>query len=67
MEVMIREKLSDFDFLAKHTNAAYLIRESGAPLTEADVKKGGAADRFALFDEKTAGLVIPGREMRRKG
>ena len=67
MEVMIREKLADFDFLAKHTNAAYLIRESGAPLTEADVKKGGAADRFALFDEKTAGLVFQGVKCDEKG
>ena len=67
MEVMIREKLADFDFLAKHTNAAYLIRENGAPLTEADVKKGGAADRFALFDEKTAGLVFQGVKRDEKG
>lgn len=67
MQVMIREGLADFKFLAKHTNAAYLIRKDGRPLTQADVKKNGSADLYALFDKKTAGIVFQGVTRDEKG
>lgn len=67
MNVMIEEKLADFEFLARHTNAAYLVKADGSPLTEADVKVGGVADLYALFDAKTAGLVFQGVKKDAKG
>lgn len=41
MNVMLKEGLADLKFLAKHTNAAYLIKADGRPLTQADMTKGG--------------------------
>ncbi len=67
MNVMIEEKLADFAFLARHTNAAYLVKEDGSPLTQADMKEGGAKDLYALFDATTAGLVYQGVKKDEKG
>lgn len=67
MHVMITEKLADFDFLARHTNAAYLIKKDGKPLTQADMQQGGRADLYAVFDSAQARIVYQGVQRDAKG
>lgn len=67
LHIMINEKLADFKFLARHTNAAYLIREDGRPLTQADVQKDGRADLYGVFDRTSGRVVFQGVERNEKG
>ena len=67
MNVMLQEGLADLKFLAKHTNAAYLIKADGRPLTEADMKAGGRKDRYAVHDLKTNRIVFQGVVLDEKG
>lgn len=67
INVMIKEGLADLKFLAKHTNAAYLIKADGRPLTEADLKKGGSKDMYAVHDVKTNKIVFQGVQRDEKG
>ncbi len=62
-----QEGLADLKFLAKHTNAAYLIKADGRPLTEADMKAGGRKDRYAVHDLKTNRIVFQGVVLDEKG
>lgn len=64
LNVAVRENLVDLDFLARHTNAPYLIKADGKPLTEADIVEGGAKNRYAAFDKKTSAIVWRGVEMK---
>ena len=64
LNVAVRENLVDLDFLARHTNAPYLIKADGKPLTEADMVEGGAKNRYAAFDGKTSAIVWRGVEMK---
>ena len=64
LNVAVRENLVDLDFLARHTNAPYLIKADGKPLTEADMVEGGAKNRYAAFDKKTSAIVWRGVEMK---
>lgn len=67
MHVMIHENLADLGFLVKHTNAAYLVKDDGSPLTERDLREEGAADRFAVFDAKAGRIVLQGVKKDAKG
>lgn len=67
MQVLIHEKLADFEFLAHHTNAAYLIKADGSPLTQADIAEDGRKDLYAVFDAKKATIVFQGVEKDAKG
>lgn len=62
LQVGIREKLVDSDFLARHTNAPYLVKEDGKPLTEADWIEGGAKNRYAAMDRTLGTIVFRGVE-----
>lgn len=67
LNVMITEKLADFEFLARHTNAAYLIKENGEPLTEADMRQGGSKNLYAVHDMKRNAIVHQGVKRDEKG
>lgn len=67
INVMIEEKLADFDFLARHTNAAYLIKSNGEPLTEADMRQSGSKSLYAVHDLKRNALVYQGVRRDEKG
>lgn len=67
LNVLITEKLADFDFLAKHTNAAYLIKADGTPLTQADMVKGGAKNLYGVHDIKRNTVVWQGVRTNEKG
>lgn len=45
---MIQDGTADFDFIQKHTNGAYLVRENGRPLTQADVVEGGDKTKYVV-------------------
>ena len=45
---MIQDGTADFDFIQKHTNGAYLVRENGHPLTQADFVAGGDKTKYAV-------------------
>ncbi len=46
--VLIRENRIDREFLSRYSNLPFLIKPDGRPLTEADLRAGGSAERFAL-------------------
>jgi len=59
LHVMIEEKLYDDAFLQNWTNAGFLVSERDQRLvTESDVRTGGGADRYAVWDggSKAAGF-----------
>ena len=60
LNIAIKEKLADFDFLAKHTNAAYLVTADQTPLTEVMMKEGGRQDYYAVRDEATGEIRFQG-------
>lgn len=62
MQVLIKENRIDAEFVAKHTNSAYLIKPDGRPLTQADVSAKGKADLYAVWDGKSQSLVFQGVE-----
>lgn len=45
---MIQDGTADFDFIRKHTNGAYLVRENGHPLTQADLFEGGDKTKYVV-------------------
>ncbi len=52
IKVILEEKLYDSDFVRSHTNASFLVKSAdGGYLTEADLKPGGSAQKFAVWDE----------------
>ncbi|MEG0822118.1 MAG: molybdopterin-dependent oxidoreductase [Burkholderiaceae bacterium] len=67
MQVMIAEKRVDAEFLAKHSNAAYLIKPDGRPLTQADMQATGKADWYAVWDAKSGSIAYQGVERDDKG
>lgn len=67
LNVLITEKLADFEFLSRHTNAAYLIKADGTPLTQSDVKAGGSATLYGVHDIKTNSVAWQGPALDEKG
>jgi len=57
INVIIEEGLYDSTFLKKYTNAPFLIKENGAPLTEADIKPGGSKTAYMVYDTSTSSIV----------
>jgi anaerobic selenocysteine-containing dehydrogenase len=52
IDVAIKERLFDEDFVRQWTNGTFLMRaDNGAVLTEADLSASGAAQRFVAWDE----------------
>jgi anaerobic selenocysteine-containing dehydrogenase len=47
-QVLISENRIDRGFLSRFSNLPFLIRPDGKPLTEADLRVGGKAERFAI-------------------
>lgn len=47
-QVLISENRIDRDFLSRFSNLPFLIKPDGRPLTEADLRAGGNAERFAI-------------------
>lgn len=45
---MIQEGTADFDFIQRFTNGAYLVRDNGRPLTQADVIEGGDKAKYVV-------------------
>ncbi len=50
--VLLEEGLYNADFLKKYSNAPFLIKPDGKPLTEADIVEGGDARKYIVFDAK---------------
>ncbi len=51
--VIIEEKLYDEAFLKLYSNAPFLIKPDGKPLTEADLVEKGDAKKYMIWDAKT--------------
>jgi anaerobic selenocysteine-containing dehydrogenase len=64
LNVIISEDLYDRDFVEKWTNATYLVRrDTNELLVEADVRKGGDANTFLVWDANSSsakGVGEPG-------
>lgn len=45
---MIQDGTADFDFIQRFTNGAYLVRDNGRPLTQADVIEGGDKAKYVV-------------------
>lgn len=45
---MLRTNTADLDFIEKGTNGAYLIKENGQPLTQAEVIQGGDKTKYVV-------------------
>ena len=68
LNIAIQEKLADFAFLAKHTNAGYLVNVADMkPVTEAMLKADGRADYYAVRDEATGEIRFQGLKRNDKG
>ncbi|MGC8909636.1 MAG: molybdopterin-dependent oxidoreductase [Fervidicoccaceae archaeon] len=57
INVIIEEGLYDANFLKKYTNAPFLIKQDGKPLTEADVKQGGSSTTYMVYDSSSSSIV----------
>lgn len=51
--VIVEEKLYDEMFLKYYSNAPFLIKPDGRPLTEADLVENGDAKKYMVWDAKT--------------
>jgi thiosulfate reductase/polysulfide reductase chain A len=51
--VIIEERLYDETFLKYYSNAPFLIKPDGKPLTEADLVEKGDAKKYMVWDAKT--------------
>jgi anaerobic selenocysteine-containing dehydrogenase len=52
IDIVIKERLYDDDFVRRWTNGPFLIRsDNGAPLMEADLSSQGSPQRFLAWDE----------------
>ncbi len=49
---MLAQGTADLAFIEKHTNGAYLIKENGAPLTQADLLSNGSKSLYVVTDGK---------------
>ncbi len=58
INVMIRTKRYDAEFIRKWTNGPFLVKEDGFLLRESDLKKGGSEKKMAAADEKTGRLIF---------
>jgi anaerobic selenocysteine-containing dehydrogenase len=59
--VILREGLQDDAFLRTYSDSALLVRsDTGKRLREADLKTGGATDRFVVWDPRTETPVTVG-------
>jgi len=59
IDVAIKEKLFDENFVRQWTNGTFLVRsENGAVLTEADLTASGSPERFVAWDEIGAAPVL---------
>lgn len=56
IHVILEEGLYDAGFLKMYTNAPFLIKPDGKPLTEADIVEGGDARKYLVYDDKTKKL-----------
>ncbi|MEM2203732.1 MAG: molybdopterin-dependent oxidoreductase [Sulfolobales archaeon] len=52
IHVLLEEGLYDEGFLKKYSNAPFLIKPDGKPLTEADIVEGGDPKKYLVFDAK---------------
>ena len=59
LNIIIKERLYDRDFVAKWTNAPHLIRmDTGKLIRESDLDPDGAAENFTVWDITTSKPVI---------
>ncbi|MGH7817737.1 MAG: molybdopterin-containing oxidoreductase family protein, partial [Candidatus Binatia bacterium] len=59
IDVAIKDKLFDEDFVRQWTNGTFLLRaDNGAALTEADLTAGGSPERFIVWDELAGAPVV---------
>lgn len=65
--VGLKEKLADFEWMRRWTNASYLVRDDLMPLTESDFVAGGRTRAFAQIDEKTGNMCFAGLKTDDKG
>lgn len=68
IHIGITEKLVDFEFLRRHTNAPYLV-ETGTrrPIAASEIIAGAPEDAFVVMDRKTASYVVMGLKKDDKG
>ncbi|MEM4559500.1 MAG: hypothetical protein QXD80_02575 [Acidilobaceae archaeon] len=52
IHVLLEEGLYDANFLKKYSNAPFLVKSDGKPLTEADIIEGGDSKKYLVFDAK---------------
>lgn len=52
IHVLLEEGLYDANFLKKYSNAPFLVKPDGKPLTEADIIEGGDSKKYLVFDAK---------------
>ena len=62
---MLAQGTADLAFIEKHTNGAYLIKENGAPLTQADLLSNGSKSLYVVTDGK-GNLAFRGVKKRRQ-
>lgn len=55
--VLVRDRRYDEAFLRRFTTLPFLLKPDGKPLTEADLREGGEAATFLVFDAKTQSLA----------
>lgn len=56
--VLVRERRYDEAFVRQWTNLPFLIKPDGKPLTEADLRDGGDAAKFVVFDAASEELAL---------
>lgn len=60
LNIANRDHLADETYLAKHTNAAYLMTMDSKPVTQAMLVEGGNKNKFAVVDAKTQQVRFQG-------
>lgn len=66
IHVGLKEKLADFEWMRRWTNAPYLVREDLTPITESDLRANGRARAFAVIDERTSSVAFMGLRLNDK-
>jgi len=56
--VLVAEQRYDEAFVRDYTNLPFLLKDSGLPLTAADLAEGGEATAFAVHDASTGGIAF---------
>lgn len=68
INVGITEKLVDFEFLRRHTNAPYLIEaETHRPIAANELVEGAAEDAYLVMDRATSAFAVMGLVRDEKG